>query len=302
MTDADATLTAVLDPGRYAVFADSAERDSSGQYTLTAELAAEQGSGAPGDACADALPLSSAGERGTVGDTFLARDDFSGKCGGVGAADVVYKVEVPRKSRVSARFVHQEGRHVFVLMRTCGDHGSEIACGAAVDELLSPGTYYVAVDGAREGALGRFAFDWRVREIATQETACRGAQTLAIGQTLSGTTVGAGDKFTSSCGGREETQASPDRVFKIVLGKRTHVRFILTTPGWDGVLSLRKACIEVAGAGGTRGAEVSCNNDADDTHHSRIDTTLDAGTYFVLVDGHAAGNEGAFTLDYRTLP
>ena len=45
----------------------------------------------------------------------------------------------------------------------------------------------------------------------------------------------------------------------------------------------------------------ACNNDADDTHHARVDTTLDPGTYFVQVDGHASGNEGSFTLEYRTV-
>ncbi len=301
-TDDDAAFVGVLDAGHYAVFADSNERDAAGRYTLSAELAPEQGSVAPGDACADALPLSAAGERAAAGDTFLARDDFAGKCGGTGAADVVYKVEIPRRSRVSARFTRQEGRHVFVLTRACGDRASELACGAAVDELLAPGTYFIAVDGAREGALGRFTFDFRVREVATQEGACRTAPLLVAGQTTSATTTGAGDKFTTSCGGREDTQTSPDRAFRLVLAKRTHVRLALATPAWDGVLALRKACLETSGGSGVRNAEAACNNDTDDTHHSRIDTTLDPGTYFVIVDGHAGGNEGQFTLEYKTLP
>ncbi len=301
-TDDDAAFVGVVDPGTYAVFADANERDTSGRYSLSAEVAPEQGSVAPGDACADALPLASRGEHAAAGDTFLARDDFAGKCGGVGAADVVYKVEVPRRSRVSARFTRQEGRHVFVLMRTCGDRGSELGCGAAIDEILSPGTYWLAVDGAREGSLGRFTFDWRVREVATQEAACRAAPVLFAGQTATASTSGAGDKFTTSCGGREDTQTSPDRTYRLVLPKRTHVRLALATPAWDGVLAIRKSCLEAPGANGVRSAEAACNNDSDDTHHSRVDATLDEGTYYVVVDGHAGGNEGQFTLEYKTLP
>jgi hypothetical protein len=300
-TDDDAAFVSVLDPGSYAVFVDGAEREASGRYSLSAEVAPEQGSVAPGDACADALPLASAGDRAATGDTFLARDDFAGKCGGAGAADVVYKVEVPRRSRVSARFTRQEGRHVFVLLRTCADRASELACGVNVDEVLAPGTYFLAVDGVREGSMGRFTFDFHVREVASQEGACRAAPLLVAGQTVTGSTAGAGDKFTTSCGGREDTQTSPDRAYRLVLTKRTHLRLTLATPAWDGVLAIRKTCLETPGPTGVRTAEAACNNDSDDTHHARIDTTLDAGSYVVIVDGHASGNEGAFTLDYKTL-
>jgi hypothetical protein len=291
----------VLERGAYAVFADAGRRDASGRYTLGAELAPEQGAGAPGDACADAVTIASQGEKGVSGDTFLARDDFAGKCGGAGAADVMYKVEIPRRSRVTARFTRQEGRHVFVMSRACGDKSAEVACGASVDELAGPGTYFLAVDGAREGAPGRFTFDLRVREVASQEAACRAAPLLVAGQTQTATTAGAGDRFTTSCGGREDAQASADRLHKLVLAKRTHVRISLATPSWDGVLAIRRSCVEAAGSAGPRSAEAACNNDMDDTHHARIDTTLDPGTYFVLVDGHAAGNEGPFTLEYRTV-
>ena len=79
------------------------------------------------------------------------------------------------------------------------------------------------------------------------------------------------------------------------------MRLSLATPAWDGVLAIRRTCLEAPGPTGVRGVEAACNNDADDTHHSRIDTTLDPGTYFVIVDGHAGGNEGQFTLDYKSL-
>src|SRR5262249_15018324 len=158
----------------------------------------------------------------------------------------------------------------------CGDRASEVACGATVDEVVQPGTYYLAVDGFRADLLGKFTFDWRVREVQAQEAACRSAPSLVEGQTVSGSTAGAGDKFASSCGGREDQQTSPDRLYRLVLAKRTHVRLSLSTPVWDGVLVVRKTCLEPPGAGGTRAAEAACNNDADDMHHARIDATLEA--------------------------
>lgn len=71
-------------------------------------------------------------------------------------------------------------------------------------------------------------------------------------------------------------------------------------PAWDGVLALRKS-MDAAGSPGARTTESACNNDFQDAHHSRIETTLDAGTYWVVVDGHQARNEGAFTLEYRVV-
>jgi hypothetical protein len=302
MADDEAAVTGVFDPMPLMVFADGADRDASGGFSLLAELAPEQGvAGTQGDACADAFTLSPRSDRSVGGDTFFARDDFAGKCGGAGAADVVYRVDVPRRSRIGARFTHQEGQHLFVLTRTCGDRTSELACGSSLDEIVSPGTYFLVVDGATAVSTGRFTFDWRVREIAAQENACRAAPLLVEGQTVAGTTTGAGDKFMTSCGGREEAQTSPDRLFRLVLAKRTHVRLSLATPAWDGVLAVRKSCLDPPGSSSVRAAEAACNNNAEDVHHARVDATLDPGTYLVQVDGHGGANEGAFKLEYKVI-
>jgi hypothetical protein len=67
--------------------------------------------------------------------------------------------------------------------------------------------------------------------------------------------------------------------------------------GWDGVLALRRACLDPTGSSGPHAAEVACNNDAEDSQHSRITTTIDPGTYFVVVDGFRS-TEGSYTLSY----
>jgi hypothetical protein len=125
---------------------------------------------------------------------------------------------------------------------------------------------------------------------------------LVAGQTLTGTTTGAGDKFNTSCGGAIEAQSSADRVYRFVLASRTHVRLALATPSWDGVLAIRSTCLDPAGgATNPRASELACNRGGDDAHHARVDATLDAGTYYVLVDGHASGNEGSFSLEYKVI-
>src|SRR4029079_14543760 len=99
------------------------------------------------------------------------------------------------------------------------------------------------------GALGRFTFAFLARDVSAQKGACRAPPTLVDGQTVTGNTAGAGDRFTTSCGGREDTQASADRLYKIALASRARVRLLLTTPSWDGVLALRNACTHTTGRG-----------------------------------------------------
>ena len=300
VADGEAAFVGVLDRGAYAVFADASDEHAAGSYTLDVERAPEAGTGVQGDACGDAVPIQGASAR-VEGDTFYARDDVGGRCGGQGAPDVVYRFELARRSRVSARMAREEGEHVFVLLRSCAERASELACARTLDDVLPPGVYYLAVDGPRAGAFGKYAFDFRVRDVTAREAACRATPLLADRRPVKGTTAGQGDDFATSCGGRPEAQASADRVFKLVLSAKARVRLTLSTPTWDGVLALRPSCLDPPNLQSVRAAEVACNNDFQDTRHARIETTLEAGTYYVVVDGHQKGNEGPFTLEYEVL-
>ncbi len=301
--DEEATFTAVLDPGTYGVFADTGEKDADGHFTLTVDMAPEHGSGVAGDACGDAQPLPP--DPVVEGDTFAARDDFSGKCGGKGAPDVVYKVDVPRRARARAKLVNQEGNHLLALYRTCGDASTELACaapetrGAAreLDLVVAPGSYYLVVDGVDPHQLGRFAIEWRTQDITAQETACKAAPLLAEGGSTRGTTSGP-HRFNLSCAGREDTQAAPDRIHRFELRARAKVRLALTTQGWDGALAIRRACIDPPHATSARASEAGCAR-TDASRKARVEATLDAGTYYAIVGGLGANAQGPFTLDYK---
>jgi hypothetical protein len=290
----EATFVGYLDPGAYTVFADARDHEADGHYTLLAELGPSQGTGGAGDGCADAIPLSK-GEPTVKGDTFAAKDDTSGKCGGAGAADVFYKLEVARRSRFFAQFRSEEAEHVFVLSKTCADHSTEMACGRSLDEVLAAGTYYLAVDGEAPDAFGAFAFDWSLRDVAAQEAGCRAAEPLADGQSITGTTAGASNKFAPACGGQGD---AGDRVYRITLAARARVRLSLSTPRFTGVLALRSSCLDAPSA---RSPELSCNSGSEDAHHAHLEANLDPGTYYVVVDGKGRDGEGAFTLQYHVV-
>jgi hypothetical protein len=290
----DAAVTGIFDPGAYTVFADAREREAAGRYTLSLETAPAAGAGVAGDGCGDAAPLVGAGATAN-GDTFAARDDVSGSCGGAGAADVVYRVDVPKRSRVRASFDAEEASHLLVVWRRCGDRSTEVACGRSVDEVLAPGTYFVAVDGAEPEALGRFALSWSVQDLAAQNAACAAAAALVERRRASGTTQGAADRFTSACSGRDTGASGPDRVFRFTLAARSRVAVTVAAPSFDATVSLRKACGD-DGAGGA--VELACSSDTDRAREVDVERTLEPGTYWVVVDGQTPNDQGPFTVEY----
>jgi hypothetical protein len=292
-----AAFVGLLDPGAYTVFADATDHDADGRFSLLAETAPEQGSGAPGDGCADAIPLRRS-EPTVHGDTFRARDDTSGSCGGAGGADVVYRLELPKRSRFNAAFSSEEASHIFILSKLCADRSSEIACGRSVDETLAAGTYSLAVDGDSPDAFGAYTFDWSARDLMAQESGCAGAPPIVLDQPIAGTTRGASNKFAPSCGGSGSGSAG-DRVYKLTMASRGRLRVSLSTASFTGVVALRSSCLDTSGSTG-HPIEMACNAASDDGHQAHLEANLEAGTYFVVVDGKAQGQgpggEGAYTL------
>jgi hypothetical protein len=289
--DDEATWSGVLDPGAYWVFADGADDASPGSFSLGAEMVAQAGNGSiatvPGDGCGDAVALSGSSNR-VVGDTFAAKDDVSISCAANGGADVVYRIDLPHRSRVTARLVGDESSHALALERTCADKATEMGCGSIIDRTLEAGAYFLVVDGARPESLGRFALSYKIRDLAQVEATCAKVPVLSFGRTEHGSTVGAGDRF-ASCGGRAAGQGSPDRVYRFSVSKRTNVKVTLEPQGFRAVLSLRRVCSDDA-------TEVKCVESSDDSGKAQIHSVLEPGTYFAVVDGAGTRAEGTFTL------
>jgi len=290
--DDEAAWAGVLEAGAYWVFADSADEGIPGGFTLSAETAVESANPAlgapPGDACGDAVQLT--GMSGRVeGDTFAAKDDVPISCAPTGGADVVYRLDLARRSRVTARLVGDESSHALVLQRACGERGTETACGLLVDRVVDPGPHFLVVDGARAESLGRFALAYRVRDMVDVEAACARVPVLAFQRKETGTTAGSADKFSSACGARSLSQGAADKVYRFSVPRRMGVRLTLETQGFRGVLSLRRVCSEDP-------SELKCAEAPDDASPVSLMTVLEPGTYYAVVDGAGPKAEGAFTL------
>src|SRR4029077_6587528 len=84
------------------------------------------------------------------------------------------------------------------------------------------------------------------------------------------------------------SSSSRELVYKLDLASRQRVT-IDVDPHFDAVLYVRKDDC------GDPEAEVACNDDAGHQRKSKVDEVLEAGTYFVFVDGYSS-DSGAFKM------
>ncbi|AKF05588.1 hypothetical protein [Sandaracinus amylolyticus] len=283
-------ITATVDPGRYYVFADGYATGATGDYSLMAELAPATGTGAASDTCAS--PGAHVAGQDLIADTFTAADDLAGSCGGQGAPDVVYRLDVRSRTRIRARFLDQEFAPVVYLQSACGTQTSELFCvdgsaGAPIDQTVQPGTYFLVVDGQNADAFGSAQISLQLDDLGALDQSCRSAPQIRPGRQITGDTTGSTDRFQATCAGNAQ---SPDLVYRLQLRRRQRVRISSEQTDFDGAIYVRSDCIDA-------NTEVACNDDAGDNRHSMIEVVLDPGNYFVFVDGYATGNQGRFTLD-----
>jgi hypothetical protein len=294
-------INMTIDPGHYFVFADGANSSDAGDFSLLAETAPLTGSAPAGDTCASAVAWDAAAGTAVAADTFSAADDLAGSCGGSGSPDTIYRIDIRSRTRVRASFADAEFPPVAYLRSSCTDTTTEIAClnpmaasgTVALDQTLTPGTYYLVVDGAGGAdAFGAANVSLQLDDLGALDAACRGAPALRPGTQAQGTTAGESNGFTATCAGGA---ASPDRVYRLVIRRRSTVRISSEQTEWDGAIYIRSDCTDAT-------TELGCNDDAGDNRHSMIETELEPGTYYVFMDGFASGNAGEYTLDVEVTP
>ncbi|MFO0653401.1 MAG: hypothetical protein U0326_44685 [Polyangiales bacterium] len=271
-------------------------------------------------ACPDAIPL----VPGAVvqGDTATASHRLQPRCGGSTAnPEQVYALQLPSRSRVSLRLTSAfDG--VLSVRSGCDPASPEVACNddagdtrhSALDVTLDAGTHFVFVDGWGTSGAGTYSLVATVTSLEASTvvvavgapdvsfvapppvvavappepplrvSTCEQATPLPHDGAVHDETSGYANQRGASCGSGAR---SPERVYALTLTRRARVRLRLTST-FDGVLYVRSGC--------SQGAEIACNDDAGDTRHSALDVTLDAGTWFVFVDGYGEHQSGSFDL------
>lgn len=298
-----AIVTKVVDAGRYFVVTDGFSGQGpvgQGKYVLEVELGSDLGDGVPGDSCEAPLPLEAAAS--VELDTFSARDDTKGSCGGAAGADLLYRIDAPGRSRIRARILGSEFAGAMYLRTRCDGLDSEVACVAipsssprdavgTLDVAVPKGTYHLVIDGENEDAFGRATLELMVDDTAALDRRCQGAPLLRSGETVRGETTSERDQFQASCG---EGTESPDAVYRLRVPRRSRVVVHLKSEH-DAVLHLRRSCSDPS-------TELACNDDYGDNRNARIDMILDAGTYFVIADGFRSENVGPFAIETQITP
>ncbi len=287
-----AMVVTTLDPGRYFVYADGFSSGSQGDYSLRADLAPVTGGNVAADSCAS--PGTIAAGQDLELDTFPASDDLAGSCGGQGAPDLVYRLDIQNRVRLRARMANGEFPAAMYVQRQCGQTSSEVVCAAGggprapteIDAVLTPGQYFLVVDGVAADHFGAARVEIALEDLQALEQACQQAPRLRPGRTVTGDTSSSRDRFQATCAGNAR---SNDLVYQLVLPRRSRVR-ITSSQQYDGAIYIRSSCTD-------RSTEVACNDDAPDNRHSAVEAVLDRGTYFVFVDGFADNSQGSFTMD-----
>ena len=147
------------------------------------------------------------------------------------------------------------------------------------------------LDGFGAESRGNFVLDLWI----DPQNNCEGAPQLIMPTSnepveIFGDTSGSTNDFTGSCG---SSANSGDNVYSFTLEHPTSVKFetlkINNSIPYDTVLHLRRECDD-------QSTQIACNDDAGEGVLSKLEVTLDPGTYYLIVDGYSTSNRGPYRL------
>ena len=310
----------VNDQGLTLVDPDALSQDAGGPPDAPTDLAPAADAGpdlacAACDAVATFVPLPGGRFRGTTSGASASE----GSCGGDAAPENVFKILLFAKSDL---FVTTHGTAfdtVVYLRRGCCD-GLEVACNDDADSRgtsvlaapgLTPGTYYVYVDGASASDAGDFSVDIYATPAATNAAEACGNPTLIGAADVTGSTCGFQDDYsyspTTGCTGAVSGPNGFDQVYYFVLDQETDVTFnTCNNTCIDTVLYLRDVCSET-------GSQRACDDDScrasgscqpgGNKVQSRVTARLAAGVHYLVLDTFAAAQVGCgdFTISTNGL-
>lgn len=297
-----------LTPGDWFLWVDG-ELDSSGPFRLDVSLVPL----APGEGCANPLPLGGASEVTATGDTRTLSDDVSSSCGGAGGRDAVYSLTLDQPRRLQVKVVAVRSDFVPVLAvrgAECASPAAQRACtvanlGVASLELprVEPGTYHLVVDGA-QGTAGAYTLSVSALDPspAPLNDICASAAPLGLSGvgsvTVQGNTTGA-KADSLGCGGQG---SGNDLVYGLTVTQPSQLLARVTPQQGSGLkpsVYLRK---KAACASNAVADELACEAAlAPGGIATLVLPRLSAGDYVLWVDGDQ-GSSGAFELQVDLLP
>lgn len=226
------------------------------------------------------------------GDTRDLLDDYAGVCGGGGSPDATHTFTLTSPALVT---LSAGGTDFDTIVSVRSSGNVETVCnddadtGASfIEAVMQPGTYTVVLDGASASDAGSYRLTSEIGTVPPTDGLSAPREIWRDG-TFAGTTSGLANDLAGSCA----PSAGGDAVFALSLEERAHVFLSTARSQYDTVLHIWRA---------SDLAELACNDDANGTLQSSVELDLDAGDYYVVVDGYA-GQTGAFSLQvHRDTP
>ncbi|HEV8244587.1 MAG TPA: putative metal-binding motif-containing protein [Polyangiaceae bacterium] len=271
------------------------------------DLVLEQGAPSdalPGEGCSNADALG----QGTTNVDFTGRVDAVQSGCLVGATDASYELSLGERSDVLlvARLSDADVGSVLLSQPACASVSDQLAC-AASDETplrvaaqgLESGSYRVVVESAGSKPIALDAFSrpaTAATYVAFADDCASPLQIPASGGLFAGNSSGQFADFEAGCDvGGGPPGGAPDQLLRLDLTSKRRVILDMSGSEYETLLSVRRGpdC---------PGSELDLGCSAD-TGQSRsfLDLTLDAGTYYVQVDG-LDGASGRWQLDAYVAP
>lgn len=285
-------VEATLDPGTYYVVVDG-YGSGAGQFELTAAITDLQDLA---QVCSSAQTLTPG--QAITGSTAGRPSYFTATCaGGARSPDRVYTLDVQARSRLRLRMQSTYDGAIYVRS-DCQNPNSELACNddhrdtrhSMLVTTVDPGRYYVYADGFSDQNAGDYSMRADVAPVtggAAQADNCGSAGTLAAGQDVELDTFPASDDFSASCGGA----GAPDVVYELTVQNRMRLRAALQDSEFPAALYIQRTC-------GQQNTEVACAAGGGGGP-AQLDTNLQPGTYYLVVDGTTQDTFGAARLDVQ---
>lgn len=285
-------VEATLDPGTYYVVVDGYASEA-GNFEMVAQVTDLQNLAA---VCSAATRL--APGQAVTGSTQGRPSYFTATCaGGARSPDQVYAVDVGARSRMRVRMQSTYDGAIYVRS-DCQNPNSEVACNddhrdtrhSLLVTTVDPGRYYVYVDGFSESNAGDFSMRADLAPVtggAAPADNCGSAGTVNVGQDVEMDTFPAADDFQASCGG----QGAPDTVYQLTVQNRSRLRAQLTDSEFPAALYVQSTC-------GQQTSEVACSAGGGQGP-AQLDTNLQPGTYYLVVDGTTPNAFGSARLEVQ---
>jgi len=267
------------------------EGSSSREADFTLDVSFEAPTPAPmGDNCANPIPIAPGDE--VTGSLADKQDDLAISCGFF-FRDVVYELNLSERSDVTVE-ADAGGDFMYASIRSaCTDEATQLRCvsgnpARARLRSLAAGTYYIIAE-----SFSGTGYTLRVDaspptvpvEVSGNSTCATAHRIPATGGLFHGDTGPLlNDYETRSCGAMAR---SHDAAFELTLTERKRVVASTEGSAYDTVLHRH------AGACAS-GGEAACDDDGGELSSSLLDEELDPGTYYYIVDGWGASNNGEY--------